>query len=219
MYPEADLPINRQGRTQTSLATYPRPYPPPPERGYSLNRPRCRGGPWIRPRSASALFSGSRKEPWCGGVWSSGAAPVSFVLRDGDAPWTGEGRGRRDVFRLSCLRRLQACPSGDGTGRMPENGPLPASPEPSKEGQNAPRGASVPAPKRTIGALNTPRSSGRRPGAPPPPRIAPARWAWRVLARPIISTRRGRGLVSHSDRSRGLSKRGSVRTTRSFDRR
>jgi len=109
--------------------------------------PAAWGGPWIRPRSALALRLS--QGVWCGGVWSSGAEPVSLVLRDGDAPWTGEGRGRRDVFRLSCLRRLQACPSGDGTGRTLDNGPLPASPEPSKEGENAPRGASVPAPKRT----------------------------------------------------------------------
>ena len=117
------------------------------------------------PASGATHWRLSRKES----LARRGAARAGLRRRNPISPRPGRagkregGRGRRDVFRLSCLRR--SCrPARQGTvfRLEPENGPLPASAEPSKEGENEPRGASVPAPKHTSARnLSTvPRAQG-----------------------------------------------------------
>ena len=54
-------------------------------------------------------------------------------------------------------------PARQGMVRLePDNSPLPASADPSKDGWNEPRGAPAFAPKHKFGALTTPRSPGRQ---------------------------------------------------------
>jgi hypothetical protein len=119
-----------------------------------LSDPAARGGPWIRPRGwrqpLPVLLQESlaRRGAARAGLRRRNPMPPSCrrVKREG-------GRGRRDVFRLSCLRRIvQTCPPLVGPVGRPSKGPLPAIGEPSKEDENEPRGASVPAPKRLFGA-------------------------------------------------------------------
>jgi len=137
----------------------------------------ARGGPWIRPRGRRKPSSVLRKRAWRGGVWSSGAAPVDPVRG------RAEGGGMYSAY-LVCAGRA-GLPAPGWSGWMPENGPLPATGEPSKEGRNAPRGAPVPAPKRQSAPIHPTVLRAQSPALRHTPHLAPARRrAWRVFVRP-----------------------------------